>query len=59
MHEIKKVVCEFMEIKAIDYGLDGRGQRDGDFSSLLRVQTGPRVHSEPPIKRVPGWLFPG
>ena len=36
--------------KALSYGLDGPGSipgvgRGGDFSSLLRVQTGPEVHS--------------
>ena len=35
--------------KALDYGLDGPGsipgvRGGGDFSSLLRVQTGPGVH---------------
>ena len=32
--------------KALGYGLDGLGVGGGgDFSSLLRVQTGPGVHS--------------
>ena len=36
--------------KALGYGLDGPGSitdvgGDGDFSSLLHVQTGPGVHS--------------
>ena len=32
--------------KALGYGLDGLGSiPSGDFSSLLRVQTGPGVHS--------------
>ena len=48
--------------KALGYGLDGSGSIPGgvegeDFSSLLRVQTGPGAHSA--LSKMSSGAFPG